>query len=214
VQHLAPLAQFAEAEAALALYDYYKAQLLKGVAWLPFVKADRQGTLNRLEAAIPRSPYLGEILETSLLWIYYDAGRYGDGLPAIRNFLARHPGNRPYRQMLADFLFRRGDTASADLDSALALHVRLAAEYQALKAVYPPPAYLPLGYLCSVGNLAKIYASRPSSQKRSDLLEQQFAIWYSPEYSGIMKWLPASLEREVSTLRKENPAPKREPNSR
>ena len=198
---LEPVAAYVEAEAALALFDYYKAQLLKGVSWLPFVTADREGPLKRLEAAIPRSHYLKDVLETSLLWIHYDAGRYDAGLPAIRAFLARYPGNRPARAMLADFLFRKG--GKADLDSALALHLRLAAEYQSIFASARPGSLLPVGYLCSVGNLAKIYAAR----KESDALRGQLSIWNSPAHRGIMDWLPESLVREVGALKKENQPP-------
>jgi hypothetical protein len=193
VGRLRPLSRFAEAEAALALYDYYKADLMKGVEWLPFVKADKEAPLKRLEAAIPRSRYLKEILQTSLQWIYYDLGRYDQGLKPINAFLARYPRNRPYRAMLADFRFRRGD-----LDSAARIHEGLAGEYLGLRGIYPPPAYLPLGYLSSVGNLAKIGASR----KRPDEVAPRLAVWYSSEYGGMMKWLPGSLRREVDSLKK------------
>ncbi|MDQ3002147.1 MAG: hypothetical protein M3Y08_12920 [Fibrobacterota bacterium] len=190
---LRPLAHLAEAEAALALYDYYKATMFKGVDWVPFVIADKQTPLKRLEAAIPRSRYLREILRTSLLWLYYDASRYEDGLKPIEAFLVRFPRNRSYRQMRADFRYRK-----RDLDSALAIHQKLASEYLDLGRIYPTPAYLPLGYLSSVGNLAKIYASK----KQQDSLEWQLAIWHSPRYRGMMKWLPASLKREVEALKK------------
>ena len=190
---LRPLAHLAEAEAALALYDYYKATLLKGMDWVPFVTADKQTPLKRLEAAIPRSRYLREILRTSLVWLYYDASRYEDGLKPIEAFLVRFPRNRPYRQMQADFRYRKGD-----LDSALVIHQRLASEYLDLGRIYPTPAYLPLGYLSSVGNLSKIYASK----KHRDSLDRQLAIWHSRDYKGTMRWLPASLKREVEALKK------------
>jgi hypothetical protein len=153
-----------------------------------------------LEAAVPRSRYLHATLSASLLWIYYDSGRYAEGMPAIRGFLARYPGNRTWRQMLADFHFRGARSGAGALDSALALHLALSAEYRALAAEYPPPAYLPLGYLCSVGNLAKIYAA----QGKRDLFERELGIWYSPGYAGLRNWLPGSLVREMETLRKEN----------
>ncbi len=193
VKLLAPQSGFAEAKAALALYEYYKAELIKGVDWLPFVKSDREKPLSQLEAAIPQSRYLQEILRTSLLWIYYDQGRYEDGIKPIEGFLARYPRSRPYRAMLADFRYRRGD-----LDSAQRIHEALTGEYLGLQRLYPRPAYLPLGYLSSVGNLAKIAASR----KQKDRLNAQLAIWHSPAYSGMMKWLPASLRREVGSLKK------------
>jgi hypothetical protein len=203
VQRLEAFRGVAEADAALALYDYYKAELLKGIAWLPFVKADREGPLHRLEAAVPRSRYLRETLETSLLWIRYDAGRYDEGLPAIAGFLARYPLNRPWRQMRADFLFRRADAAAGDLDSALAIHLGLASEYAALATACP--GCLPLGYLCSVGNLAKIYAAR----KTPVLADKELSIWQSPRYAPARPWLPPSLVREVDALKKENMRPKR-----
>ncbi|MEO6094281.1 MAG: hypothetical protein ABIQ80_00900 [Fibrobacteria bacterium] len=194
VKLLSPMDQFAEAKCALALYDYYKAQLLEGVDWLPFVaKADREKPLQALETAIPQSRYLQEILRTSLIWIYYDLGRYDQGQRHIEAFLARYPGNRPYRAMLADFRFRQGD-----VDSAGRIHDRLAAEYRSLQADYPAPFYLPLGYLSSVGNLAKISARR----KQAEPLKAQLAIWYSPRHGGMMRWLPSSLRREVDSLKK------------
>ena len=163
---------------------------------MPFVSADKDGPLRALAESAPHSRYLADLLATSLLWIHYDAGRYEAGLPALQTFLARYPQNRAYRAMLADFRFRQGK-----LDSALGIHLALITEYQALGAQFPPPAYLPIGYLCSVGNLAKIY----SAQKRPDLLERQLAIWNSPRYVGtvgIREWLPPSLVREVGALKK------------
>jgi hypothetical protein len=194
VKTLAPLRRFAEAEAALALYDYYKAEIIEGVDWIPFVsKADRERPLRMLTDAIPRSRYLNVVLHTSLIWIYYDLGRYAQGVGHIDAFLAAHPRNRPYRAMFADFRYRQGN-----LDSAQAIHVALAAEYLALGRNPPVSGLLPLGYLSSVGNLAKISASR----KRRDELDRHLAVWNSPGYGDTMKWLPASLRREVDSLKK------------
>lgn len=195
---LRPLSGGAEAAAALALYDYYKAALLHGLAWLPFVKADRAAPLRELEAAVPRSRYLREILQTSLIWIHYDAARYDQGLVPVRSFLARYPRNRVYRQILADFRYRQGDLASARR-----LHESLLAEYDSLARQKVSPARLPLGYLSSIGNLAKLDAS----QKRPELLARHLAIWRSPEYQGMMGWLPASLVKEVDALKQEKPTP-------
>lgn len=188
---LRPHARNAEAAAALALYEYYKASLLKGVAWMPFIEADKSEPLRRLESAIPRSRYLGEILQTSLLWLYYDAGRYGEGLERIDAFLLRYPRNRPYRQIRADFLYRQGA-----LDSARAIHEALLREYQDLAGDCPIPSCLPIGYLASVGNLAKIHATA----NRPELLRKHVEIWRSSQYEDILKWMPASLVREVSAL--------------
>jgi hypothetical protein len=190
-QQLRPQEAKAEAAAALALYDYYKAALLKGVAWLPFVKADAGAPLRRLEAAVEASRYLRETLETSLLWLYYDAGRYEEGLRRVDAFLSRHPGNRTWRQMRADFLFRRGDLAEAR-----ALHESLLEEYSGLMEQCPPPRCLPLGYLSSVGNLAKIHGKTGSAELR----RKYVALWSSSRFSPYLSWMPGSLRREVDAL--------------
>jgi hypothetical protein len=163
------------------------------VDWVPFVKADRDGPLGKLESAIPRSRYLQDILQTTLLWLYYDRGKYDLGLARINAFLVRYPQNRLYRQIKADFLFRKGD-----IPLARSIHEALRQEYLGLNRTYPSPAYLPIGYLSSVGNLAKIYAS----QKQPELLGSQLAIWRKPESEKVMDWIPASLKREVKSLKK------------
>lgn len=191
----------AEADAALALFDYYKATLLRGVDWLPFVKADAEGPLRRLEESVPRSRYLRDILQASLLWLYYDTGRHDRGLVLIDAFLARHPGNRIYRQMRADFLFRRSGPGipggPSDLAGALAVHEGLLREYEGFLTACPPPACLPLGYLSSVGNLAKIHGKLGNAEA----LRKYLGIWSSPRFSAFSGWLPASLRKEVEALR-------------
>jgi hypothetical protein len=192
VSKLRPYTGKAEAEAALALYDYYKAALLKHVDWLPFVSPDRETPLKKLEQFLPKSRYLKEILQTSLIWVYYDGRQYGQGLAIIENFLIRYPKNRLYRQIQADFKFRQGD-----LPTALDIQKSLNQEYQVLRESFPSPNYIALGYLSSVGNLAKIYAS----QNQPELLKVQIGIWQAIEYQGAMDWLPASLKREVDSLK-------------
>ena len=188
-----PFAGKAEADAAMALYDYYKASLLKGVDWVPFVTADEEAPLAKLEKAIPESRYLREILQTTLLWLYYDREKFATGLGLIEAFLKRYPENRLYRQIQADFYFRKGDVALAR-----SLHEELRREYTELGKAYPSPPYLPIGYLSSVGNLAKIYAS----QKQPELMEGQLKVWQAPEFRSLMDWLPSSLKREVKSLHK------------
>jgi hypothetical protein len=198
---LKALAGFAEADAALALYDYYKAVLLKGVAWIPFVKADVDGPLRRLEAAVPKSRYLREVLQTSLLWLYYDDGRYDEGLARIDAFLARYPANRLGRQMQADFHFRKKDFARTG-----EIQESLKAEYARLESALPPGApgsasrspTLPLGYLSAVGNLAKVY----DALNQPDLKQKNLSEWSTPEYRKVLPWLPASLRREVKAIAK------------
>lgn len=190
---LRPLRGFAEADAALALYDYYKAALFKGVSWLPFVKADVDGPLHRLEKAVPKSRYLGKVLQTSLLWLYYDDGAYDKGLALMEPFLAQFPGNRLGRQIAADFHFRK-----KDFGSARDLQEKLKAEYESLGASHANAGELPIGYLSAVGNLVKVYAALG----QADLREKYLAVWSSSEYRDVMPWLPGSLRREVKALEK------------
>lgn len=190
---LRPVADQAEAAAALALYDYYKADLLKGMDWVPFVKGDMAGPLRRLETNLPRSRYLGDVLQASLLWLYYDAGRYDEGLRRIDAFLSRYPDNRAYRQIRADFLFRRG--RDDDLGAARAIHESLMAEYAALRLTCPEPTCLPIGYLSSVGNLVKIHARAGREELRRNYAD----IWFAEGFRPYHRWLPVSLKREVES---------------
>lgn len=201
---LEPLRELAEAGAALALYDYYKAALLKGVDWLPFVEADPEGAMRRLETAVSRSRYLREALQTSLIWLYYDARRLEEGMALIDGFLARYPANRTYRQIRGDFLFRRAmysaDSSAArqDLVKALDIHDSLLAEYGRLQESCPPPECIPTGYLSAVGNQVKIHARLG----HPDLRRKHIGIWSSSKFAPYLSWLPESLRREVDSQRK------------
>ena len=194
IKILQPFSQYAEAAAALALYDYYKANLLYGLKWLPFISTattDKQGPLDLLEKAIPQSHYLREILQTNLLWLYYDGGQYDKGLKIIDEFLHRYPNNRLYRQIKADFLFRKGE-----INLALKQQLNLRDEYFHLQNLSHFKTALPLGYLSSVGNLAKIY----QAQKRFSERDEQLKIWHRQEFEAAKLWLPSSLQKEVKSL--------------
>jgi hypothetical protein len=201
---LEPLRELAEAGAALALYDYYKAALLKGVDWLPFVEADPEGAMRRLESAVSRSRYLREALQTSLIWLYYDARRLEEGMALIDGFLARYPANRTYRQIRGDFLFRRAmfsrDSSAArmDLVRALDIHDSLLAEYGRLLGSCPPPGCIPIGYLSAVGNQVKLHARLG----HPDLLRKHIGIWSSSKFAPYLSWVPGSLRREVDAQSK------------
>jgi hypothetical protein len=192
VSALKPLANKAEASAYLALYDYYMATVLKKVDWLPFVHSDQDGPVLRLQNAAQRSRYLKVFLQTTLLWLFYDTGRWDSGLNLIDDFLTHYPKNRLYRQIKADFLFRKGDFASARV-----LQEALQQEYATIRMSLAPQTYVPTGYLSSVGNLAKIYAR----QKEQKLLTSQMALWHSNAFHSTLYWLPGSLKKEVAAIK-------------
>ncbi len=191
VNTLKPLANKAEAGAYLALYDYYKATVIKKVDWLPFVHSDQNGPVLRLQNAAQRSRYLKVFLQTTLLWLFYDTGRLDSGLNLIDAFLTHYPKNRLYRQIKADFLFRKGDLASARV-----LQEALQREYAAIRTSQAALACVPTGYLSSVGNLAKIYAK----QNEQKLLASQMALWHSDTFHSTLYWLPSSLKKEVAAI--------------
>ncbi len=192
VSALKPLAHKAEASAYLALYDYYKATVLKKVDWLPFVHSDQEGPVLRLQNAAQRSRYLKVFLQTTLLWLYYDTGRLDSGLNLIDAFLTRYPKNRLYRQIKADFLFRKGD-----LSTARVLQEALQQEYAAIRISKSSQKCVPTGYLSSVGNLAKIYAK----QNEQKLLARQMELWHSNAFHSTLYWLPSSLKKEVTAIK-------------
>lgn len=193
ISHLKLFPGIAEAIAAIALYNYYKADLLKGVNWVPFVHVDTLGPISQLETAIHHSRYLKNVFETSLLWLYYDQKKYAEGLIRINHFLDLYPQNRLYRQMKADFLFREGDSKNAK-----EIHESLYAEYARLKSASATVNFIPIGYLSSLGNLIKIN----HAENQTKLMSEQLLIWNSPEAQKNMSWLPKSLKKEVEMLNK------------
>lgn len=197
VERLKLFPHLAEATAAIALYEYYKADLFSGISWVPFVKSDPNSALSQLEKSIPQSRYLSTVFETSLLWLYYDKGRYTDGLNRIDHFLSRYPQNRLYRQMRADFQFRMGNFTEARTE-----YEALRDEYLSQKKIsasFTPSSHsslLEIGYLSAVGNLIKIYYA----QKQTKLAAEQVSIWNARASQKTMPWLPKSLKKEVKHL--------------
>lgn len=194
---LKPLRNCPEAEAALALFDYYSAVLL---AKIPFVGDDRNAAAHRLDSASRLCFRLGPVLRTAWLWTEFDQGHYQAGIAPLGESLARYPEHRLYRQMLGDFQFRQGRYSEA-----------LASYRQAFSA-YARPApgvswkLLPVGYLSCAGNLARIHAALGAKDSALVYLD----IWESPTYASLREWLPPSLATALKPLRnrlKTSPSP-------
>ncbi len=184
--------QFLEARLAKALFDYYKAPLLNNFSWLPFVKnRDRTQLVAFLERHYRRSPYLGPLFRNSLIWAYFDAGNFQKGLSHIDAKLADHPENRLLRQMRADFLYRLND-----FEGARALYETSKNEYAGISSLEKSNGYVPIGYLSSAGNLARIY--RKLGDKEKEI--RHLAIWNSEAAKPSHPYLPESLKKDLERL--------------
>ncbi len=177
-----------EAEAGLALFDYYSAVLL---AKIPFVSDDRQAAAHRLDSASRLCFRLGSVLRTAWLWTEFDQGRYQAGLDHLQESLTRYPNHRLNRQMLGDFQFRKGLVKEA------------LASYRIAFSAYRPPQprvswkLLPIGYLSCAGNLARIHAALGAKDSALVYLD----IWEAKPYASLQEWLPPSLVSALKPLR-------------
>ncbi len=184
---------FAEARAALALFDYYRLRLLEHLNFLPFVDVHSELPLHRLEAAADSSRYLKDVLMASAFWIHFDRGEFDAALRSLAGFLTRYPHNRVVRQMRADVWYRAGRWAEAQDE-----YQNLLREYARLRDSLPKTC-LPLGYYCAAGNLARIDAAM--GQKAS--AAHYWREWRRADSLGLGPWLPASLKRALT----QEPAP-------
>jgi len=180
----------AEADAGLALFDYYRKQVL---ASLPFVHPNTQVPLHNLEIAAGDSRYLGDVFHFSAFWMFVDHEEIDSALKISNDFLQRYPHNRMARQMQGSALYHAGK-----LSEARGIYEELLREYGGLRDSLPPD-YLPVGYYCAWGNLARIYSKLDlKPQEAICLVEWRKALDY-----GLSPWLPSSLKRELARLSKQ-----------
>ncbi len=184
---LSPLSGIAEADAALALFDYYRQQVLKTI---PFVHPDTRIPLQRLEAAADSSRYLRDMFRISAFWMLVDRKELDPALEISDEFLRRYPHNRMARQMRGSALFHQGRFSEARI-----VYEDLLSEYARLRDALPPNC-LPVGYYCAVGNLARIYSGLGMKPEASARL----AEWRKALDSGLSTWLPASLKKDLARL--------------
>ncbi len=187
---LQSVSSYAEARAALAVFDYYRAQFLERFRFLPFVNPRSDLPLRRLDSAANDSRYLRDVLRGSVFWIRYDRNEIDSALIIADGFLARYPKNRLARQMRGDALYR-----GARLAEARAVYDELFREYAALRDSLPPSC-IPLGYYCGAGKLACIYAGLGMRVQAAEYS----ARWRKADSLGFSPWLPASLRRELDRL--------------
>ena len=182
---------FAEAEAALSLFDYYRQKLLEKISFLPFVNPNPGRSLRNLRTAAENSRYLRDVLRASAFWIHFDRGEMDSALTITDGFLLRYPENRLARQMRGDALFRMGR-----LSEARSAYETLLREYASLQDSCR--SCLPIGFACATGNLARIYAGLGLKPLADEYLRK----WKSLEAGKVGPWLPGSLKRDLSKLSK------------
>jgi len=186
-EKLKPLRDCPEAEAALALFEYYRGSLLSS---LPFISVDPNRSLARLDSSAALAGRLGPLFRTAWIWMIFDQKQYDKGLKAIDRYLTSFPGHRLYRQMEGDFEFHRGQTAKA-------LEVyRGVRDTYALDTLWRSENRLPLGYLAACGNLARIHAALG----HRDSTHYYLALWRDPKFEKAQPWLPASLKKALKSL--------------
>ncbi len=177
-----------EAKAYDLLFQYYKSQLLKGVSWLPFVAKTDPSQLAYLESVFRRSPYFSEALRLSLIWLYFDAGRYRDGLRLSEETLQKYPKNRVYSQIKADMLSKLGLN-----DSAAQLYLISLKDYQNLREQQLKPGNLPIRECSAIGNLVRINAALGYPIKA-----KQYKTMFFKSCSAELKpWMPNSLLQDL-----------------
>lgn len=90
----------------LGSYHYWTSAFIKRFSWLPFIRDRReQGTAEILKSW-NRARYLRFALMNSLVWIYYDQGRFTEALSVCDEVLRQYPGHRIFRQARLHVLFK------------------------------------------------------------------------------------------------------------
>ncbi len=191
-KHLQAMQDCPEAQAALALLNYYRDQILP--RWFPMTTSP-EASAQALGKALRKCRRLQPLLLNAWIWTQFDHAHWDAGLTAIDGYLQMHPNHRLFLQMRGDFLYRQGNLEMAS------------AAYQKVFSLYPTPnsepklweGLLPVGYLACVGNLARIEAGLNHQAKALAYLD----IWEAKTFVSARPWLPASLKSALTGLREQ-----------
>ncbi len=166
-------------------YFFWKAQSLGALRFAFGGDTRAKGLEWTRQAAASESPFR-EAYRISLMWIRFERKEFALGLALAREGLATYPGNRLYRQAEGDMLFRLGRHQEA-LDT-----------YRTSWTEYAGVETIPANRLAAAGNLARIHHTMGRDDSASAWLDTLDA----PRNARVGKWLPASLVRELSPVRK------------
>lgn len=179
---------YIESQLAIKTFEYYKGQLFALLDWIPFVNPDLKSKRQFLHNHYQTSRYLSVLFGTPLIWMFFDAGEINQGLAMAQGFLEKHPQNRIYRLIEADFYYKL-----QDYQKAAHLFERVKGEYQEAYAKMGNHKCVKINYLCAVGNLVRVYAALGMASKQ----KENAAIWFSQETKQVQQWLPASLKKDL-----------------
>lgn len=166
-------------------YLFWKAQSLGAARSLLGGDTRTKGIALTQVAASSQSPFQ-EAYRTSLTWIRFEQGRYGDALQLCQAALDAAPRNRIWHQAKGDMLFRLGRFPEA-LDT-----------YRASWTEYAGIEILPVNRQSAAGNLARIHMAMGNV----DSARKWIRTFDDPRQAATRKWLPGSLVKEVAPVRK------------
>lgn len=166
-------------------YLFWKAQSLGAARSLLGGDTRSKGINLTQSAASSQSPFQ-EAYKTSLTWIRFEQGRYGEALQLCQTALEAAPSNRIWHQAKGDMLFRLGR-----YPEALETYRGSWAEYSGMET-------LPVNRQSAAGNLARIHMAMGNA----DSARKWIRTFDDPHQAATRKWLPGSLVKEVAPVRK------------
>lgn len=170
-----------DARAFYAIYAYYINQLTSGLAWMPFVRDDRQKHLEILAKGGQQSRYFPSLFAASLIWMHYDRGEFAKALRWAKSLRQNNPQHPVFLQMEADMYFRL-----RNFQKALELYQKSEQDY-ALRA---PGS---VRWWSAQINLMRIHTAlgqKAEADKIRTMLQDQ-------SFQKLRRWMPPSLLRET-----------------
>ena len=166
-------------------YLFWKAQSL-GMARSLFGGDTRARGIRLTESAASSDSPFRDAYRTSLVWIRFEQGKYGEALSICQKALGEMPNHHLWLQAKGDMLFRLGR-----LDEALATYRQSHSDLIGVEV-------LPVNLLSAAGNLGRIHYAAG----RMDSARKWIQAFDAPAGKSARPWLPASLVREIQPLRK------------
>lgn len=97
----------------LGSYKYHRSKLSRHLAWLPFVKDDKQEAIRLLRKAVHLSRYSRYGAMNGLCWILLEEGDYAEAKALVDSALARFPHSRVFLWCAAKLAAKTGEWQQA-----------------------------------------------------------------------------------------------------
>jgi tetratricopeptide (TPR) repeat protein len=97
----------------LGSYHYWVSAVMKNFIWLPFIQDRREQGISEMTLALKTSKYLRFGLLNSLLWVYYDNGRFREALALCEQALKNYPDHRIFSLIRMHILYKLKDYEAA-----------------------------------------------------------------------------------------------------